>query len=132
LREYQSASDAEVVDLVRSGETGLYELLMRRHNQRLFRVIRSVVTNDLEAEDALQEAWVHAYEHLDQFAGRASFSTRVVRIAYHEALARSRKSKRWTRLEDTKGEIMPEAMRRQATLDTPESQAMRRQLGQTL
>jgi DNA-directed RNA polymerase specialized sigma24 family protein len=50
-------------------------MLMRRYNQRLFRVIRSVVTNDGEAEDVLQEAWVRAYKHLDQFEGRASFAS---------------------------------------------------------
>ena len=44
---------------------------MRRHNQRLFRIIRSVLTNDTEAEDVLQETWVRAYEHLGQFEGRA-------------------------------------------------------------
>lgn len=75
LQECQSLADAEVVAQVRASETGLYELLMRRYNQRLFRVIRSVVTNDSEAENVLQEAWVRAYEHLDQFAGRASFPT---------------------------------------------------------
>lgn len=132
LQECQSVSDAEVVDRVRAGETGLYELLMRRHNQRLFRVIRSVVTNDIEAEDVLQEAWVRAYEHLDQFAGRASFPTWVTRIAFYEALARRRKSKRWTPLEDQEGEIMPEANRRRTTSETPEAQAMRGQLGQML
>jgi hypothetical protein len=85
--------------LVRSGETGRYEMLMRRYNQRLFRVIRSVVTDDLEAEDILQESWVRAYEYLDRFEGRASFSTWVTRIGFHEALARNRNSKRWTPLE---------------------------------
>jgi RNA polymerase sigma-70 factor, ECF subfamily len=61
-------------------------------------VIRSVITNDMEAEDILQEAWVRAYEHLDQFGGRASFSTWLARIGYHEAVARNRKSRRWTPL----------------------------------
>ena len=75
LQDCQSLSDAEVVDRVRAGETGLYELLMRRYNQRLFRIIRSVLTNDSEAEDVLQETWVRAYEHLGQFEGRASFAT---------------------------------------------------------
>lgn len=94
LEECRTISDDDVVSRVRGGETGLYEMLMRRYNQRLFRVIRSVVMNDDEAEDVLQEAWVRAYEHLDQFAGRASFSTWVTRIAFHEALARTRKSRR--------------------------------------
>jgi RNA polymerase sigma-70 factor (ECF subfamily) len=132
LEECRTISDDDVVARVRTGETGLYEMLMRRYNQRLFRVIRSVVTNDGEAEDVLQEAWVRAYEHLNQFAGRASFSTWVTRIAFHEALARARNGKRWIPLENSGGEIMAEANRRQTTSETPETQAMRCQLGRML
>lgn len=132
LEECRTISDDNLVARVRAGETGLYEMLMRRYNQRLFRVIRSVVTDDGEAEDVLQEAWVCAYEHLDQFEGRASFSTWVTRIAFHEALGRIRKSKRWTPLENSRGEIMAEADHRHTTTETPESQAMRGQLGQML
>ena len=132
LEECRTISDDDVVSRVRAGETGLYEMLMRRYNQRLFRVIRSIVMNDEEAEDVLQEAWVRAYEHLDQFAGRASFSTWVTRIAFHEALARTRKNRRWTPLENPEGEIMAEAERRQTTAETPEMQAERSQLGRML
>ena len=132
LEECRTISDDDVVSRVRAGETRLYEMLMRRYNQRLFRVIRSVVMNDDEAEDVLQEAWVRAYEHLDQFAGRASFSTWVTRIAFHEALARTRKNRRWTPLENPEGEIMAEAERRQTTAETPEMQAERSQLGRML
>jgi RNA polymerase sigma-70 factor, ECF subfamily len=132
LQECRTIPDSDVVSLVRAGETGLYEMLMRRYNQRLFRVIRSVVTNDTEAEDILQEAWVRAYEHLDQFEGRSSFSTWVTRIAFYEALARTRKSKRSTPLENPQGEIMPEVNHRQTTSETPETQAMRGQLGKVL
>jgi len=132
LEECRTISDDEVVARVRKGETGLYEMLMRRYNQRLFRVIRSVVTNDGEAEDVLQETWVRAYEHLDQFEARASFATWVTRIAFHQALARTRKSKRWTPLENPRGEIMAEVDRRQTTSETPEAQAMRGQLGRML
>ena len=132
LEECRTISDDDVVSRVRAGETGLYEMLMRRYNQRLFRVIRSVVMNDDEAEDVLQEAWVRAYEHLDQFAGRASFSTWVTRIAFHEGLARTRKNRRWTPLENPEGEIMAEAERRQTTAETPEMQAERSQLGRML
>jgi RNA polymerase sigma-70 factor (ECF subfamily) len=132
LEECRTISDDDLVSRVRAGETGLFEMLMRRYNQRLFRVIRSVVANDDQAEDVLQEAWVRAYEHLDQFAGRASFSTWVARIAFHEALARARKSRRWTPLENPEGEIMAEAERRQTTSETPEMQAERSQLGRML
>jgi RNA polymerase sigma-70 factor (ECF subfamily) len=130
--ECQGLGDEQVVDRVRSGDSGLYELLMRRYNQRVYRVIRSVLIDHNEAEDVLQEAWVRAYEHLDQFRGRASFSTWVTKIAYYEALARARRNKRRKTLEDPEGEIMPEASRRLSKTETPEEQAMRAQLGRML
>ncbi len=132
LQECQAVPDLEVVDRVRAGETGLYELLMRRYNQRLYRTIRSVVTDETEAEDVLQESWVRAYEHLNQFSGNAHFATWVTRIAFYEALARNRKSKRWTPLENPAGEIMPEVNRTQTTSATPETHAMQGQLAQML
>jgi RNA polymerase sigma-70 factor (ECF subfamily) len=84
-------SDEEVVRKVIEGEPALYEILMRRYNQRLFRVTRSIVTNDSEAEDIVQDAWVRAYEHLNQFEGRAKFSTWLTKIAIYEAYARVRR-----------------------------------------
>jgi RNA polymerase sigma-70 factor (ECF subfamily) len=132
LEQDQLASDLQLIERVRAGEIALYELLMRRHNQRVYRVIRSVVSNDLEAEDILQEAWVRAFEHLDQFAGRANFSTWVARIAFNEALGRRRTSARWTPLEDEAGNIMPELNRQQTTFATPETEAIQGQLGQML
>jgi RNA polymerase sigma-70 factor, ECF subfamily len=131
LTEQQPLTDSEVVERVRGGERGLYELLMRRHNQRLYRVARSVVRDDAEAEDVLQDTWVRAYEHLDQFEGRASFATWVTRIAFYEALARSRKSKRWTPVEDENGQIVP-AVERERQVETPEAEAMRGELGEIL
>jgi RNA polymerase sigma-70 factor (ECF subfamily) len=124
-------SDAEIVERVRGGETGLYELLMRRYNQRLYRVVRSVIRDADEAEDVLQDAWVRAYEHLDQFEGRASFATWATKIAFYEALSRARKSKRWAPLETETGEIMPEVNARSSG-ETPESQAMRGELEEML
>ena len=132
LEQDQLASDLQLIERVRAGEIALYELLMRRHNQRIYRVIRSVVSNDLEAEDILQEAWVRAFEHLNQFAGRANFSTWVARIAFNEALARRRTSARWTPLEDEAGNIMPELNRHPTTSATPETEAIQGQLGQML
>ena len=87
-------TDEEIVDRVRSGETALYEILMRRYNQRLYRVARAILRDDAEAEDVMQDAYVRAYEHLDQFARRAPFSTWLTRIAVHEALARVRRRNR--------------------------------------
>ena len=104
-------ADEEVVARVRAGETPLYEVLMRRYNQRVYRVARSILGNDSEAEDVMQEAYVRAYQHLDQFAGRSSFATWLTRIAVHEALARARRSSRFDPLDDeaepAAGESLP-------------------------
>lgn len=105
----QVLPDEQVVARVRAGETGLFELLMRRYNQRLYRIARSVVRDPAEAEDVVQDAWVRAYEHLDQFAGRATFGTWVTKIAYYEALARARKRKRLVSIHTSNGEHMSEA-----------------------
>jgi RNA polymerase sigma-70 factor (ECF subfamily) len=80
-----------VVQRVRDGETSLFEILMRRYNQRLYRVARAILRDDAEAEDVMQHAYVAAYTHLHQYAGRALFSTWLTRIAVYEALARLRR-----------------------------------------
>jgi len=85
-------SDEEVVRRVIEGEAALFEILMRRYNRRLFRVTRSIVANDQEAEDIIQDAYVRAYQHLDQFEGRARFSTWLTKIAIYEAYARVRRA----------------------------------------
>src|SRR5712692_4520796 len=92
-------TDEEVVTRVLNGETALFEILMRRYNQRLYRVARSILRDDGEAEDVMQDAYVRAYQHLGQFAGRAKFSTWLTRIAVHEALARAHRGKRYDALE---------------------------------
>ena len=73
-----------------AGETALFELLMRRYNQRIHRAIRAIVGDKTEAEDAMQQAYINAYLHLRQFAERASFATWLTRIAINEACARVR------------------------------------------
>jgi RNA polymerase sigma-70 factor (ECF subfamily) len=91
--------DEEVVARVLAGETALFEILMRRYNQRLYRMSRMILRNDGEAEDVMQDAYVRAYEHLNQFAGKAAFSTWLTRIAIHEALARKRRRGRMEELD---------------------------------
>lgn len=84
-------TDEEIVALVLGGDLASFEHLMRRYNQRIFRTVRSMLGDDDEAEDIVQEAYVQAYEHLAQFAGRAKFSTWLTKIAIHAALARRRR-----------------------------------------
>ncbi len=121
-------ADTEVVRRVRAGETALFEILMRRHNQRLYRVARAIVKDDSEAEDVMQEAYVNAYTHLHQFAERAQFSTWLTRIAVHEALARVRKQARLTEF-DEDGEAGEQIMTAfNAIGHTPEQQASNAEL----
>src|SRR5690348_5893596 len=96
----ESWTDEQVVERVLAGETAAVEVLMRRCNQRLYRVARAILRDDAEAEDVMQDAYVRAYQHLSQFAGRARFATWLTRIAVHEALARSHRRARVTALDD--------------------------------
>jgi RNA polymerase sigma-70 factor (ECF subfamily) len=74
-------TDQEVIERVKAGDTALYEIIMRRYNQRLYRVARAILRDNAEAEDVIQDAYVRAYQHLDQFGGRAPFSSWLTRIA---------------------------------------------------
>jgi RNA polymerase sigma-70 factor (ECF subfamily) len=116
-------TDEEVVRRVRGGETALFEVLMRRYNQRLYRTARSILHNDGEAEDVMQDAYVRSYMHLDQFDGRASFSTWLTKIAVHEALARARKRRKIVELDATSGS-MESSMNLQSKEPSPEQDVL--------
>lgn len=89
--KWDHVSDEDLVQRVKAGHTALYEILMRRYNQRLYRVARVILRNDADAEDVMQEAYVRAYQHLGDFAGEAKFSTWLTKIAVYEALGRLRR-----------------------------------------
>ena len=125
--ERHEFSDEDVIARVRAGEIDLFEILMRRYNQRVYRLARAVLRNDGEAEDVVQDAWVRAYSHLGQFAGRAAFSTWISRIALHEAWARVRRRSRFAAvLPDAAGET-PEMKQASPDLD-PEGAALNGQV----
>ena len=89
-------SDGEIVRRVTGGEPALFEVLMRRHNQRVYRAARAVVRDEAEVEDIMQQAYMNAFAHLHQFEERAQFSTWLVRIVLNEAFARRRRRQPWT------------------------------------
>lgn len=91
LAELSPLPDEDILARVVDGDIAAFELLMRRHNTRLYRVVRAVVHDDLEAEDIVQDAYVRAYAHLRGFEGRSSVATWLTRIAFHEALRRRRR-----------------------------------------
>jgi RNA polymerase sigma-70 factor (ECF subfamily) len=86
-------ADEELVDRVRAGDTASFEVLMRRHNQRVYRVARAVLRGNRDAEDVMQQAYVNAFKTIGQFEGRATFSTWLTRIVLHEALRRRRRER---------------------------------------
>jgi RNA polymerase sigma-70 factor (ECF subfamily) len=122
-------TDEVIVHRVLNGDRVLFELLMRRHNQRVYRAIRSILRDDSESEDVMQEAYVRAYEHLAQFEGRAQFSTWLTRIAVNEALKRLTARGKLDPLEEERYEgedgTMPAF---QSNLPTPEANASRSEL----
>jgi RNA polymerase sigma-70 factor, ECF subfamily len=87
-------SDEELIRRIRAGEYALFEIVMRRHNQQLYRAARAIMRNDDEVEDILQAAYLNAFTHLDQFESRARLSTWLTRIVIHEAYARRRQHQR--------------------------------------
>jgi RNA polymerase sigma-70 factor (ECF subfamily) len=105
--EPAAESDEKIVARVCAGESALFELLMRRNNQRVYRAARAIVKDDNEAEDVMQDAYGRAYEHLHEFEARARFSTWLTRIAVHEALARVRRRNRLASFDAQPEESMP-------------------------
>jgi RNA polymerase sigma-70 factor (ECF subfamily) len=129
-------SDEEIAQRVRSGETMLFEVLMRRHNQRLYRTIRSLLKEEAEIEDAMQQAYIQAFTHLDQFEGSSQFSTWLTRIALNEALQRLRQRHRWVAIDGHGGDIaaqQEDGMKLlQKSEPSPEQQAFGRELARLL
>lgn len=104
----EELSDDELIQRIIEGDASLFEVIMRRYNQRIFRVVRSIVVDDDEAQDIVQNAYVSAFEYLKQFAGRAKFSTWLTKIAVYEAMARKQRCKsiRYVDLSDPKNASM--------------------------
>ena len=114
--------DEELIERVRAGDKDLYEILVRRYNERLYRVARAIVRNSEEAADIVQEALVRAFAQLGQFSGAARFST------VYEALARLRQSARMIDSEitaDTGNQSFVEAL--ESLTPNPEQQALQSQ-----
>jgi RNA polymerase sigma-70 factor, ECF subfamily len=124
------APDEEIVARVLSGDHASFELIMRRYNQRLFRVARSIIGEDSEAEDVVQEAYFRVYQHLRQFEGRSLFSTWLTKIAVHEATTRRRKQRRLRLMSPGKSEI--DSMELHSTNRNASDEASQRELEHVL
>jgi RNA polymerase sigma-70 factor (ECF subfamily) len=92
--------DFALVNRVRAGDLAAFELIMRRHNQRLYRLARGILRNASEAEDSVQEAYVRSFEKLNDFVGPDGFASWLGQIVVNEALGRLRRQARVVSLED--------------------------------
>jgi RNA polymerase sigma-70 factor (ECF subfamily) len=120
--------DEVLVEQVLGGNTAVFELLMRRYNERVYRAARAIVGDDQEAEDVMQQAYVNAFTHLRQFNGLARFSTWLTRIAINEALVRVRRRGRYEPFDDELSNIEPSSY----SFDNPERQAFSGELRELL
>jgi len=93
-RDNTAPDDVDLARRAQARDAEAFRAIMRRHNQKLYRLARSIIRNDSEAEDIVQETYVTAFAHLASFRGEASLATWLSRIAINEALGRLRKKKR--------------------------------------
>ena len=123
-------SDTEIARRIGLGDRHAFELLMRRYNQTLYRTARSILRDDAEAEDAVQEAYLLAYRAMGAFRGDAKLSTWLIRIVVNEAIARSRKRARRAEIIQLGGQPgtdanAPEVNLNEVTPEQPEHAALR-------
>jgi RNA polymerase sigma-70 factor (ECF subfamily) len=119
-------TDDTLIEQVLAGNTALFELLMRRYNERVYRAVRSIVRDEREVEDVMQQAYVNAFTHLRQFNGSARFSTWLTRIAMNEALARVRRRGRYDSFDEESSNVELFTTLNQS--DNPERQALAHEL----
>jgi RNA polymerase sigma-70 factor, ECF subfamily len=120
--------DRDVVKHVLTGSHAEFEILVRRHNQRLFRAARGIVRSDTEAEDVVQQTWLDVFRNLHQFRGDAAFTTWATRICIHAAIAHARKRPVVGEIVDIEGGLAPEPSQE----PSPAASVERAELGSTL
>lgn len=126
-------SDNEVIQRVIAGEKNLFEVLMRKYNPRLYRIGMTIINNDSEIEDMMQNAYIKAYQNLDKFENRSSFSTWLVRILMNECLQHLKKSKHVTSLDGINTYNMDNnSMSKTSDYITPDNAAVNKELGKAL
>jgi RNA polymerase sigma-70 factor (ECF subfamily) len=89
-----ATADSVLATRTAAGDEAAFEALMRRYNRKLFRVARSILKNDADAEDAVQDAYLQAYRRLGDFRGEAQLGTWLTRIVINQALMRLRADRR--------------------------------------
>ena len=122
--------DAEVIRQVLQGNAAMFELLMRRYNERVYRAARAILRDEQETEDVMQQAYVNAFMHLRQYNGSAQFSTWLTRIAINESLARVRRQGRYEVFDEEVSNVEP--LMSPSPSENPERQAFTGELRELL
>jgi RNA polymerase sigma-70 factor, ECF subfamily len=127
------SDDAELARRIAGRDHAAFELLMRRHNGRLFRVARAILKDDADAEDALQDAYLDAYRHIDDFQGGAALRTWLTRIVLNQSLMRLRKHKRHRVIVPfNREQDLPESDVAHDTAELPDGAVLRAEIRRTL
>jgi RNA polymerase sigma-70 factor, ECF subfamily len=135
VSSFTGVEEAPLVALAKEGDATAFSELVRRYEGKIFRLAQHVTGNREDAEDVLQETFLKAYEHLDQFQGNSKFYTWIVRIAVNQALMklRRRKSDKSVSLDETIDTGEDTVVREVAAWDEdPEERYTREELGQIL
>lgn len=133
----EGLADSEIARRIAAGDRGVLQQLMRRHNQTLFRTARSILKDDAEAEDAVQEAYLLAYRAMGGFRGDAKLSTWLVRIVVNESIGRRRKRDRRAEVielnggSEANGDAMQAGMR-ESSPEQPDRAALRKEMRRIL
>ena len=114
-------ADEEIVNKILHGETALFEALMRKYNERLYRISLSIVGDGDAAEDIMQTAYINAYRQLINFEGRSSFGTWLTRILINESLL-------YRKLEQRKKQLVMETTFTEKHNETPLSGLLNKEL----
>jgi RNA polymerase sigma-70 factor (ECF subfamily) len=129
--QVERMDDTELVTRIKAGDMSALEALMRRHNRALYRTARAILRDDMEAEDAVQEAYIRAYRALATFRGESKLSTWLVRIVANEALMRRRRNTRSAQVLPMDATAIPDETP-MSDEPGPESEAMRGQMRKVL
>ena len=135
-RDYETLSDGELASRIAAKDVAAVRLVTGRNNQRLFRTAWSILKDRSEAEEAVQDGYLKAFDAIGTFAGRSSLSTWLTRIVANEALSRRSRAQRRSRLLNQESVVVLEEYREKlmagSVTQSPEKALMRRQIAKLL
>jgi len=132
-----AGADEQLVAGIARGDQTAFESLMRKHNGKLFRIARAILKDDSDAEDVLQDAYLDAYRHIQDFRGDSQAGTWLTRIVVNQALMRLRKEKRRSVIIPFRGMRRDEAERGEADVaddkaESPSTRVLRAEIRRIL